>query len=456
MIHWRMIMDFFKVKKSPQTILIILQIVAVFTLASCISKKPGITNRKGDEALDLAGIPDSNTTTNEISCGPYSDQGNDLPNHIQIGPHNGHDIISIINNAKSDTLITIEDGTYVAEGNIILDKQNVIIRSQSGDREQVIIDGNFRGYIFQLMAPDITIADITIKEAHNHLMHVSGPAKNARLHNLNLVDSREQFIKVNRVGKLYPDNGVIDCSHFYMTDSGRSKVAIIENLELKCYTGGIDALSVKDWKINDNYFENIYCTNGDLPTHMVLFWSGSQNPIVERNLIVNCARGIGFGLGNKQGFRKYSDNLSTEISGTIQHYGGIIRNNVIFSTIGGYADTGISVEQGVDVSVLHNTVLLLEAKGTNAYSSIDIRYNNSNTVVKNNLYYPSMTTRDLASPVKSGNMIAEMGYFVNPNGGDLHLKKEAREFLCGGNSVDSVVYDFDGDRRQCFTVGADE
>lgn len=442
--------------KSYQTIFKILQIVAVFTLAGCMSKDPGITNLKGDLKPDSGAIPDSSSITTPINCAPYSYLGNDFPNHIEIGPHNGTDIISIINKAKPDTLITIEDGTYVVEGDIVLNKENMIIRSKSGNRDKVIIDGNFKGYIFHVIAPDITIADITIKEAHNHLIHVSGPAKNARLHNLNLIDSSEQFIKVNRVGKLYPDNGVVDCSRFYMTDSGRSKVAVIENLNLQCYTGGIDGLSVKDWKVHDNYFENIYCTNGDLPTHMVLFWAGSRNPIVERNLIVNCARGIGFGLGNKQSVRDYPDNPGAGMNGTIQHYGGIIRNNIIFSTIGGYADTGISVEQGIDVSVLHNTVLLLEANGTNAYSSIDIRFNNSNTVVKNNLYYPSMTTRGLASPVKSGNMIAERDYFVNPNSADLHLRKEARALLCGGKSVDSVVDDFDGDMRGCFTVGADE
>lgn len=448
-------MYLYRFKKYLQIIVIILQVVAVFALASCISRDAGITTLKSDEALNLGGITSSSTTT-PISCTPYSNLGNDFPNHIEIGSHNASDIISIINNAKSDTLITIEDGIYAVEGDIVLNKENVIIRSKSGDREKVIIDGNFKGYIFHLRAPDITIADITIKEAHNHLIHVSGLGRNARLHNLNLIDSREQFIKVNRVNEYYPDNGLVSCSRFYMTDSGRSKVAVIEHLNLKCYTGGIDALSVKDWKVHDNYFENIYCTNGDLPTHMVLFWSGSRNPIVERNKIVNCARGIGFGLGNKQGVRKYSDNPGTGTSGTIQHYGGIIRNNMIFSTIGGYADTGISVEQGVDVSVLHNTVLLLEANETNPYSSIDIRYNNSNAVVKNNLYYPSMTTRDLASPVKAGNMIAEMDYFVNAKSGDLHLKREARALVGGGQNIDGVVDDFDGEAREYFTVGADE
>ena len=40
---------------------------------------------------------------------------------------------------------------------------------------------------------------------------------------------------------------------------------------------------------------------------MVLFWKTSKDPVVERNVILNCARGIGFGLAPEGGHRKYQD-----------------------------------------------------------------------------------------------------------------------------------------------------
>ena len=143
--------------------------------------------------------------------------------------------------------------------------------------------------------------------------------------------------------------------------------------------------------MRDNYFENIYCTNGGLPTPMIFLWKSSKDPIVERNVIFNCARGIGLGLGRAGNYRTYED--GPKVSGEVGHIGGVIRNNFISGNIGSLFDSGIGLEQAWGVEVYHNTIF--SAEGT--FSSIDSRFQNTNPVIANNLVAPNMTSRDGAS-----------------------------------------------------------
>jgi hypothetical protein len=113
----------------------------------------------------------------------------------------------------------------------------------------------------------------------------------------------------------------------------------------------------------------------------VHFWTGSRDTLVERNTIVDCARGIGFGLGERTDWaRRYPDQAG---QGYVGHYGGLIRNNLVVATRPGM-DTGIGLEQASGARVYHNTVYAGPG-ATGYFSSLDYRFPNTFADLRNNL-----------------------------------------------------------------------
>ena len=222
-----------------------------------------------------------------------------------------------VNSAVAGTTIRIADGTYNLNGAYLrIDVPNVTLRSASGNREAAILDGNYQTTeIIQIVASNVTIADLTLREAYYHPIHVmSGDAAhtlNTLIYNVHIVDPGEQAIKINpATSGYYTDNGVIACSHIALTDAGRP------HIRNNCYTGGIDAHQARGWIIRDNLIEGFWCSSG-LSEHGIHLWRGCRDTIVERNILRNNARGIGFGLTTDPGGRTYSDNPCPAASGYV-------------------------------------------------------------------------------------------------------------------------------------------
>lgn len=343
-----------------------------------------------------------------------------------------------ISNALPHTTILIEDGTYEITSNLVVRTPHITIRSASGRREAVIIDGgNWIGENFLVInAAHLTIADITIQKAYFHLIHLSGESDHFHAYNVLFIDAREQFLKINELDGGIPDYGIVECSSFTLTPSGRRFIQQNPTPGFLCYTGGIDAHGTESWQINDNLFSDIYCDNEGLSEHCIHFWKGARNTVVERNLLRNCARGIGFGLG------------------TDGHSGGIIRNNMIWADIpepGIGHDSAIGLESAVEVLVEHNTVY---SAGYGYNAMIDARFSTSGTI-RFNLHFPGMKIRDGAAPHVSGNVEAEEDMFVNLENGDLHLRATALTVIDRALAINQL--DFDGELRTGLAdTGADE
>lgn len=447
-------------------------LIIAFQNCSDFNSKKGINFDLNDENNDEAEIDQEEDVDGSSNYLAESTSKNcnslDIPsesNTIILKPTSADDTSNIqdaIKKASSRDIILLEDGIYNVSGIINVNKSYITIKSKTGNRENVIIDGNYQGYIFQVTAPNVTIADMTIKRSKYHLVHVKYHATNAILHNLYLEDARQQFIKINPDDTtVYPDYGRVSCSHFQMTEEGKKQV---DPWGSGCYTGGIDGIAVSDWHIYDNYFNNIYCPGKGLPTHMILFWRNSRNITVERNEIVNCARGIGFALTGSNSDRTkriYSDNSNYGFDSLAEHYGGIIKNNMIYSNIGGECDTGISVYDAIDVKIYNNTVYVPQA-----FSSIEVRFDGTKNVkITNNLYFPDMQDRiksfDNNMYEFSNNVKAESSMFFDVTKGNLYINplssSSISKIIGKALFLEEVIYDFDGRKRDSsIEIGADD
>lgn len=338
-----------------------------------------------------------------------------------------------VNTVSSGDTILIADGTYNLNGVYLrIDTPNVTLRSQSGNRDAVILDGNYiTTEIIQIVASNVTIADITIREAYYHPIHVmtgSSDTLNTLIYNVHIVDPGEQAVKINPAGSGFPNNGTIACSHIELTDTGRP------HIRNNCYTGGIDAHQATGWVIRDNLIEGFWCASG-LAEHGIHLWVNSSDTVVERNRLFNDARGIGFGLGS---------------SG---HTGGIIRNNMVHVM----QDVGIGLESSPDTQVFNNTVYT-----ENYHNSIEYRFAATAGVeIVNNLTNQAIASRDGGSGTVQNNVSsAQSSWFASATTGNLHLVSESIPGVIDqAQTLAGVTDDFDGNARpsgSAADIGADE
>jgi hypothetical protein len=308
----------------------------------------------------------------------------------------------------------------------------------------------------------VTIADVTLREAYYHPIHVmSGDAAhtlNTLIYNVHIVDPGEQAIKINPATTgHYTDNGTIACSHIELTDAGRP------HIRNNCYTGGVDAHQSRGWIISDNVIEGFWCSNG-LSEHGIHLWRGCRDTTVERNILRNNARGIGFGLTTDPSGRTYPDNPCPAASGYVDDFGGVIRNNFVYANSSGLFasaagfDCGICVWNSYNARILHNTVYTADPAHT--FSSIEWRFSNTTAALTNNLVNDQLRERDGAHGTQSNNLTtAQASWFVNASTGDLHLSSTAASAIDEVTAPAEVSDDVDGDLRPIGTasdIGADE
>ena len=186
------------------------------------------------------------------------------------------------------------------------------------------------------------------------------------------------------------------------------------------------------------------------PTAVNLRWAverilrlvdASGDNLVENNLIINCDRGIGFGL-NSRG-----------------NTGGTIQNNMIYHAAnrGTFADTGISIHNSPGTNIYNNTIFMEHGYPT----AIEYRFDGTSGVsITNNLTNKSISSLDGGSGVETANYEdAQAGWFINVTNGDLHLSGAVPELVDQGQSLSTVGIDFDGEPRPQgagFDIGADE
>ncbi len=395
-------------------------------------------------------------------CDPLPSGGGTV---VQVGPAQADQLRDIVAAAASGTTVLLADGTYDMSGGddgyrLTFEIPGVTLRSASGDRDAVVLDGGYgTSELISVYASDVTIASLTLQRAYDHPIHASGspgaPITGVLIHDVRIVDPGQQAIKVNPWDDGYVDDGVVECSSIELTDAGRAQIRD------GCYTGGIDVHQARGWVVRRNRIAGFWCTTG-LSEHAVHFWRGSRDTLVEQNVVVDCARGVGFGLGSGGTARVYPDDPYPDV-GFMGHVDGVIRNNTIaaadprlFDAPDGF-DTGIGLEQAHGTLVVHNTVASTEAPLS---SSIEWRFSNTLAEVTNNLVSADLLARDGGVASLAGNLeTMPLSWLVYVAAGDLHLSAAASSAIDAGSPLAAGVADddMDGETRDAAPdVGADE
>ena len=386
----------------------------------------------------------------------------------------GDDLRAVGLAAVDGDVLAFADGTYDVTADVAMQlvANNVTLISASRDASKVILSGgngsaHTSREILQVGGSNVTIAHVTIRNARDHAIHFAPRGTDivgGTVYGVVIADAGQQFIKSNPTGTSTPMNHVdgvtVACSRFEMTAAGRAYVPQNpDNASYPCYTGGIDAHAARDWRVRQNVFTGIYCDVDSLAEHAIHFWRSGRDQIIEQNTIVNCARGIGLGLGDTAAggyVRTYADDphAADKLDPYVGNYGGIIRNNMIYTDTAGTTDVGIGLEQSIGTKILSNTVIIT---GGSVGNAIEYRFRNSLAEIRNNIA-TAIRLRDNARGTVMTNQIApSLSQFVDAASGDLHLTAGASDALGKGEPLGDVTHDIDGDIRAATPdLGADE
>jgi hypothetical protein len=341
-----------------------------------------------------------------------------------------------VNQTGGNATILLADGVYpVASASWYpyITASNLVIRSASGLRNSVVITGQGMQSVapgteigLSLVGDNITVADLTIRAVGNHAISTS--SDNHFIHNVRFQDTYEQMIKGTSGGDTSSDV-IVQCSLFEYT----------AGIGPWHYIGGLDIHEGENWQVRDNIFIDIASPSGSQAEHAVHFWDNSLNNTIERNWIINCDRGIGFGLGSSQ------------------NSGGLIKNNMIYNEGSQpYHDVGIGLETSPNTIVANNTVYI-------AYqNAIEYRFTStSNVQITNNLVNRRIYSRNGGEATLMTNIDNALGsWFVDTPNGDLHLQNMNALIVNNGTAIPNIVsLDFDQLVRPqggAFDIGAQE
>lgn len=350
--------------------------------------------------------------------------------------------VGTANSAGGNRIISLADGTYTLNDTLYVNAPNISIVGASANRANVIIEGTGMsasasvGTIIRVAASGFELRYVTVQKSKFHLVQIVGEenADAPILHDCILRDAYEQMVKVSIDQanlSVSSDNGLVEnCLFEYTAGIGP-----------QYYIGGIDAHGSKNWVVRGNTFRNIASPSGSVAEFAVHFWDSSADNLVERNVIIDCDRGIGFGLE------------------TFPNSGGVIRNNMLYHSANNhpFADTAIALSQSPNSKVYNNTVY-----NDNSYPwAIEYRFASTTGIeISNNLVNKQIVARDSATGALSNNVTnSVVSWFTGPATGNLHLASAVSTVVDKGKAITGLTDDFDGQSRPAgagIDIGADE
>lgn len=335
--------------------------------------------------------------------------------------------------------ILLADGHFQLPRPIVLaGKRDIAMRSDSGNPAKVRLIG--RGWDSQARTDDllhitrsegVTIADLTFADSRSYGIKVEAETapKDIHIYNCRFRDIGVRAIK-GSAGQDPTVRAVKGSIRFCAFEN--SKVPPADWLFGGDYIAAIDMMALEDWTISDNVFRDIKGRNGG-GRAAIFIWVRSRGVVVERNLIVNCDRGVAFGNPGQSTANLEGERL-------VDVADSVIRNNFI----AGGADCGIELWYADRIKVLHNSIWRPEE---NWRRGIRVGTGTTRTEIVNNLVHGEIRLEGGEARL-SHNLAARLeGYFVDPEAGHLELTRAATGAVDQGAPLSEVTEDIRGRHR---------
>lgn len=350
------------------------------------------------------------------------------------------ELLAAVDRVGAGGTILLADGHYQLPRVVVLQgKKGIAIRSAAGDPAKVVLSG--KGWNSEARNDDIlhvghcegvTIADLTFTDCRSYGIKVE--AENAP-QDIHIYNCRFRDIGVRAIkGSAGQDpnvravRGSVRYCQFENT-----KVPPADWLYGGDYIAAIDMMALDGWTFSDNVFRNIKGRNGG-GRAAIFIWVRSRAVVVERNLIVDCDRGVAFGNPGQSTANNAGERL-------VYVAEGIIRNNFI----AGGADCGIELWYADRIKVYHNTIWRSQR---NWSRGIRVGTGTSHAEVVNNLVHGEIRLEGGQAQLRQ-NLTGRLdGYFVDPPSGNLALTAAAAGAIDQGISLPEVTDDIRGRPRR--------
>ena len=341
--------------------------------------------------------------------------------------------VAAVKSAQPRSTILLEDGHYRMPHDVALTVSDVTIRSASGKRENVVIDGEGADLtakcdpfppapaILRIShAERVTVADVTFCNSPKYgiCFYGDGGVHDLTVHNVcfhNIWvrglkgthparpddrDLGEKNYPPEKVEQVRPRNGRVRHCLFYCDHIKTDRTDGFDG----DYISGIDCMGLKDWVFSDNIFAGIQGANGGGRAG-IFVWVGSTNIVCERNLFVNCDRGISYG------------NFSLKM---VSVDGGAIRHNRFVTG----TNTAIECCTTRNIDIHDNRIVDL---GLNRYYAARFIAGNNGTRFHDNVLCGTLATD--ATVVLERNIIGThfRDCFTDPMAGNLNFNEKAKD-----------------------------
>jgi len=335
--------------------------------------------------------------------------------------------------------VLLADGHYKLPRVLVLQgKKDITLRSAAGDPTKAVLTG--KGWDSDSRGDDIlhiarcegvTIADLTFADCRSYGIKVEAEnaPRDVHIYNCRFRDIGVRAVKgsAGQDPNIRAVKGSVRYCRFENT-----KVPPADWLFGGDYISAIDMMALEDWTFSDNVFRNIKGRNGG-GRAAIFLWVRSRNVTVERNLIIDCDRGIAFGNPGPSTANRAGERL-------VYVADGIIRNNFI----AGGPDCGIELWHADRIKVCNNSIWRPER---NWVRGIRVGTGTAHTEIVNNLVHGEIRIEGGDASLRNNLTGRLNGCFADPAAGDLALTSEAAQAIDRGVALPDVTDDIRGRPR---------